>query len=80
MAVLYAERIPLYFLPSPTIFLDVKEPKRTNDSYQLGKKMCLSQLFFMYNLLPMLTFPDLESDYLKIIAGHGVDKVIWCLL
>lgn len=42
--------------------------------------MCISELFLMYNLLPMLTFPDLESDYLKIIAGHGVHKVIWCLL
>lgn len=44
------------------------------------KKCVYQSFFFMYHLLPMLTFPDLESDYLKIIAGHGVDMVIWCLL
>lgn len=64
MAVLYAERITLYFLSFLTVPLDVKEPK--GPALKLGKKKRVYQSFIlMCNLLPVLTFLDLESDLFK---------------
>lgn len=44
MVVLYLEYLCLFF-PPPTIYLDVKEPKRTDDAYQLEKNVYIGTSF-----------------------------------